>query len=656
MVKICLNMIVKNESKIITRLFDSLLNVIDTYCICDTGSTDSTIACIGDYFDSKGIDGKLVYKKFINFGKNRTYSLDEAKRMMNKLYPDEECYLLLLDADMVLRVGESFNKDLLKNGIYSLFQGGDHFQYSNTRLINTKIDVVVKCPTHEYYDIITPNITNEKIPISVLFIIDIGDGGSKENKFKRDIELLTSGIEEEPTNGRYYFYLANSYFDLGDYPNAIKYYNELIRVGSWVEEEFYSLYRLGISHERLKDERCILYWMKAYQKLPVRAESLYEIIKYYRWHSKHQLCNIFYQIAKDIPYPTNCSLFIHKDVYDYKILEEWTIFGYYFNRRDLHNEMFTLMNRKPKGEINSLFNNYKFYQVVLKPIQTINLNKHFLEFDKTIFGENYSFISSSPSIIKTDTGYLMNLRFVNYRINKDGSYPWYKYITTINKKVYLDETLEIFSSNDFETPLVDQHYVGIEDIKLFDHQGFIYYTGTSLHQNGNLGIFYGTYYTTQPIELRYSGAQSCEKNWVFIPNEGTQLKMIYKWDPLTIGVIENNEFKVTETKPMPNLFAQMRGSSNGCLFDSEIWFLVHFVHQNGGEPRHYYHSFVVFDIDMNLKRWSIPFKFTTGEIEYAIGLVIETDRIIITHSVWDRESYIRVYSKEHINNITWQKQ
>ena len=40
---LCLNMIVKNESKIITRLFDSVLQIIDSYCICDTGSNDNTI-------------------------------------------------------------------------------------------------------------------------------------------------------------------------------------------------------------------------------------------------------------------------------------------------------------------------------------------------------------------------------------------------------------------------------------------------------------------------------------------------------------------------------------------------------------------------------------------------------------------------------------
>ena len=43
---LCLNMIVKNESKIIERLLTSVLSIIDTFCICDTGSTDNTIDII----------------------------------------------------------------------------------------------------------------------------------------------------------------------------------------------------------------------------------------------------------------------------------------------------------------------------------------------------------------------------------------------------------------------------------------------------------------------------------------------------------------------------------------------------------------------------------------------------------------------------------
>ena len=51
-VSLCLNMIVRNESKIITRLLTSVLPIIDTYVICDTGSTDDTVSIIKDFFNS----------------------------------------------------------------------------------------------------------------------------------------------------------------------------------------------------------------------------------------------------------------------------------------------------------------------------------------------------------------------------------------------------------------------------------------------------------------------------------------------------------------------------------------------------------------------------------------------------------------------------
>ena len=91
---ICLNMIVKNESKIITRLLTTVLPIIDTYCICDTGSTDMTKEIIKEFFDMRCIEGKIIEEPFKNFGHNRTVALNAAKDMAD--------YLLFLDADMKL--------------------------------------------------------------------------------------------------------------------------------------------------------------------------------------------------------------------------------------------------------------------------------------------------------------------------------------------------------------------------------------------------------------------------------------------------------------------------------------------------------------------------------------------------------------------------
>ena len=55
MVTICLNMIVKNESKIMKRLLDSVYKIIDYWVIVDTGSTDHTKELIKEYFAEKNI-------------------------------------------------------------------------------------------------------------------------------------------------------------------------------------------------------------------------------------------------------------------------------------------------------------------------------------------------------------------------------------------------------------------------------------------------------------------------------------------------------------------------------------------------------------------------------------------------------------------------
>jgi glycosyltransferase involved in cell wall biosynthesis len=72
-------MIVKNEFRIITRLLESVLPIIDTYVICDTGSTDGTPDIIRAFFDDHDIPGEVIYEPFKNFGYNRTFALRAAR-------------------------------------------------------------------------------------------------------------------------------------------------------------------------------------------------------------------------------------------------------------------------------------------------------------------------------------------------------------------------------------------------------------------------------------------------------------------------------------------------------------------------------------------------------------------------------------------------
>ena len=139
---LCLNMIVKNEEKIILRLITSVLPIIDTYCICDTGCTDSTIEIIETFFKSKNISGKIVREPFQNFEYNRNFALNSCD--------DSADYILLLDADMNLKIGD-FNKKILLNfDTINILQGSDDFYYANSRIIKNDKKHKYIGVTHEY--------------------------------------------------------------------------------------------------------------------------------------------------------------------------------------------------------------------------------------------------------------------------------------------------------------------------------------------------------------------------------------------------------------------------------------------------------------------------------------------------------------------------
>ena len=73
---ICLNMIVKNETKNLERLFKSLHKVIDYYVIHDTGSTDGTPEKIKEILGNYNISGEIHHEKWKNFGYNRQKAID----------------------------------------------------------------------------------------------------------------------------------------------------------------------------------------------------------------------------------------------------------------------------------------------------------------------------------------------------------------------------------------------------------------------------------------------------------------------------------------------------------------------------------------------------------------------------------------------------
>ena len=77
--KIGLNMIVRDESKVIKRLLDSVAPFIDWYTIVDTGSEDNTKAIIKEVMDGHGIEGEIVDHEWISFSDARNKAIQSMK-------------------------------------------------------------------------------------------------------------------------------------------------------------------------------------------------------------------------------------------------------------------------------------------------------------------------------------------------------------------------------------------------------------------------------------------------------------------------------------------------------------------------------------------------------------------------------------------------
>jgi tetratricopeptide (TPR) repeat protein len=654
---ICLNMIVKNESKIITRLFDSVIKLIDSYCICDTGSTDNTIQLIQDYFAERNIPGKVIQEPFRDFGYNRTFSLKACQGLSD--------YVLLLDADMVLQINSNLDipgfKMMLKDDGYHIFQGNDNFYYKNVRIVKNTGTIDYWGVTHEYVRFYE-NAQITKIDKEILFILDVGDGGAKADKFERDIALLHRGLVDSPNNARYTFYLANSYHDIGDYDNAIHYYTKRSELGEWFEEVWFSFYRIGICYKAKGDiPKAIHFWMKAYESYPNRIENLYEIIQYYRLNNQNKTAYAYYLIAEQClkKWSHTDYLFMRKDVYEYLLNYELTIIAYYIqdiiqdanhNFQNITKYSMKVLNYDNDSIVRSTLSNYKFYTPVL------TLSHDYTIHSLTKCGVADGFVSSTPSLCLNHLGELVvNDRYVNYKIDDRGHYINQATISTINVITIIDVasmTLKNQSTLKYDTSL-DGHYEGIEDVRLFSHSdGTLYYNGNR-GVNGGIYVEHGTICdgTTNSGLLKKSGQHSVEKNWVLFEDGDQNLKCIYKWYPLTVGSINASyDYTVEQEIAMPTVFKHVRGSTNGVQRGNEIWFLCHVVSHE--DRRYYYHMFVVLDrTTFALKKYTRLFTFAKEKVEYSLGFIFRENELLIGYSIMDRETRFAHIHKSNIEAL-----
>lgn len=365
---ICLNMIVKNESHIITQTLENLCNYVDfdAYFISDTGSTDDTIELIRAFFKKRNIPGHIEQVEWRDFGFNRTLALQMA---FNKTD-----YLFIFDADDTIH-GDFRIPHNLTHDAYQL-KLGQSFVYLRTLIINNRKRWRFVGVLHEYIACVDKEESSYAIQGN--YHIDSGRSGSRNqdpDKYIKDAAVLERGFNDEMNSGldlglaeRYAFYCAQSWMDAGPayINNATEWYLRVLSQNNWGQEKYYSALCLGDLYNKKGDKyNSLKYYCKTMEYDEERIEGVASTMEILRADENHVMVNALYHKYKGYnKFPQN-KLFLSTDKYRDIIEYNNSISAFYiFDKRSGYECCKTILRHNIMAYhfLTSTYSNLVFYR------------------------------------------------------------------------------------------------------------------------------------------------------------------------------------------------------------------------------------------------------------------------------------------------------
>jgi tetratricopeptide (TPR) repeat protein len=662
--RIVLCMIVKNEAAIIGRCLDAALPLVDGYVICDTGSTDGTRDAALAAVTRHGKPGRIDAHVWVNFGVTRTGASMSARQFAaDQAWSATTTYLLFLDADHVLKA-DGFDLAQLTGPHYHLAQVEGGLRYYNTRL--ARLDHEWRCigVTHEYW---SPQPDAKPERLETLWLDDRGDGGSKGDKTERDIRMLTEGLQAEPENVRYQFYLAQALFYSGRFAEAADWYAKRMRGGGYEEEAWFAAMRYG--EAKLKDgahAEGAAALLDAWERRPHRAEPLVALATHYRHKGKNHLALMLAERAAQIPYPHSDALFVDEPSHRSRPLEEIAITAYYCGKpaRGMTAADTLLAQRgHPSSFYDSIARNQTFY--LRNPPVKRSGRFPIPEGLDAKYGMPYW--GTNPTIVQHGFHYLAHVRLVNYKQTNGRHYDAAGGVFRTRGAVLAWNPKDGALTQPWEVDLVmpegwnETRINGLEDVRWVRHEGRVWFTATCCQVPGSggwprvvLGLMTpdlcGVERVTR-LDYGQQGEGAREKNWVPWSRRGG-LFLIYSYDPFVVLRVdpETGSWMEEQRWTPPFNASRWKGSTTPVPWEDGHWLML--VHETaymlGSDGQWAYsvyaHRFVeIADDTLTVTRYSRPFTWerqgTAGAcIEYAAGLARHHDDLIVTYGVEDREA------------------
>jgi glycosyltransferase involved in cell wall biosynthesis len=330
-------MIVKNEAQVILCCLQNVRPLIDYALIVDTGSTDGTQTIARRFLSEHRLSGEVIEEPWRNFAYNRTFALSKLRERTTI------DYALVVDADDTLVFADSFDTSKFKAGLDKDFYhveihlgvdrtGGWQTRFFRPQILSNRLEFTYKGVLHEF--VAGPRTVSSSGVASGLYI-EAGTHGARSNNLNKycddglTLEKALQTETDEFIRARYIFYLAMSWMNAGEKEKALAVYLQRAELDAFHEEVSLSLYYAAQMKDALgyPETEVIGCYLKAYEADPKRAEPLHGAMDYCRRKHRPQQGYLIGKHAISIPEPVG-SLFVVAPIYDYGILEEFSVAAY----------------------------------------------------------------------------------------------------------------------------------------------------------------------------------------------------------------------------------------------------------------------------------------------------------------------------------------
>ena len=332
---LCVSMILKDEAHCIAKTLDSCRDWVDRWVILDTGSTDGTQDLLRAELGNK-LD--LYEEPFVDFSTSRNRALD--------LCGVGFTFILMLSADEEVDNPKAMREYLaaratdnrLQAEAYRVSVAYPGCDYDSNRVIRSRAPWRYVGATHEV--IVRPggNPEVERVEGSKIIHHVDSKAESQQDRYKRDVKLLSAAVKDDPSDTRAWFYLGLSKFWTGDNFGAIHAMQKRIDLAGWNEEVFYArlVQARASCRAGLPWSRSLEFYLQAHSTRPTRAEPLADVAKHYHEAEDHASCVLFASRAFAIPYPAGDVLFVEKAIYDWAVADTLAIHTFYLEGAHNH--------------------------------------------------------------------------------------------------------------------------------------------------------------------------------------------------------------------------------------------------------------------------------------------------------------------------------